>query len=81
MKGGLANGMTGFVRAIIFNEEKTSSDSPDFIMVRFNHYSGPCIEDNLFSVAMIIRSCFVKKIKKKLLKTVPIESCLCYWNS
>ena len=43
LKRGLANGTTGFVLAIIFNEEKTSSDSPDFIIVQFDHYSGPMI--------------------------------------
>ena len=51
VEGGLANGTTGFIRAIIFNEEKTSSESQDFIMVQFDHYSGPCINGKLFPVA------------------------------
>ena len=72
MKGGLANGMTGFVRAIIFNEEKTSSDSPDFIMVQFDNYSGPCINGNLFPVAMIIRSC-EKNGRKFIRKQFPLK--------
>ena len=51
VKEGLANGTTGFVCAIIFNKNKTSSESSNFIIVQFAHYSGPCINGKLFPVA------------------------------
>ena len=36
---------------------KTTSKTPDYIMVQFNGSNGQCIYANLFSVAMIIQSC------------------------
>ena len=57
VKGGLANGTLGTVQAVVYNEMKTTSEAPDFIMVQFDGYNGPCINANLFPVAMIIRSC------------------------
>ena len=72
VKGGLANGTTGFFRAIIFNESITSSDSPDFIMVQFDHYSEPCINGNLFPVPMIIRS-YEKNGRKFIRKQFPLK--------
>ena len=55
--GGLANGCLGNVCAVIYNENKTSSESPDYIMVQCDNYNGACIDGNLFHVAMIIRIC------------------------
>ena len=54
---GLANGCLGTVCAVIYNGNKTSSESPDYIMVQFDNYNGACINGNLFPVAMIIRTC------------------------
>ena len=55
--GGLANCCLGTVCAVIYSEHKTSSESPDDIMVQFDYYNGACINGNLFPVAMIIRMC------------------------
>ena len=57
VKGGLANGTLGTIQAVVYNEMKTTSEAPDFIMVQYDGYNGPCINANLFPVAMIIRSC------------------------
>ena len=55
--GGLADGCLGTVCAVIYNENKTCFESPDYIMVQFDNYNCACINGNLFPVAMIIRTC------------------------
>ena len=62
----------GFVCAILLNEKNTS-ESPDFIVVQFAHYSRPCINGISFPRAMIIRSC-EKNGKKIIRKQFPLKT-------
>ena len=49
VEGGSADGTMETVGAVIYNENITSSELYDYIMVQFDSYDGPCINGNLFS--------------------------------
>ena len=57
LEGGLANASLGTVRAKIFDDDTEPPQPPRYILVQFNNYDGPCINENLFPVEIIIRSC------------------------
>ena len=68
----LANGTLQTVREIVCNENKTSIEFPDYVMVPFDNYKGSCINENLFSVARITRFC-EKNGRKITRKQFPLK--------
>ena len=72
VEGGLADGTLGTVRAIVYNENKTSIECPDYVMVQFDNYKGSCINGNLFPVKTIARNC-EKNGRKFTRKRFPLK--------
>ena len=46
VEGSRANSSLGTVHAMIYNENKTSSESLDYIMMQLVNYNGACINGN-----------------------------------
>ena len=46
VKGGKASGTFGTVQAVITNKIKTTSKTPDYIIVQFDDSNGICINAN-----------------------------------
>ena len=62
-----ANGILETVREIVCNENKTSIEFPDYVMVQFGNYKGSCINGILNPAATITRFCKKngRKFKRK----------------
>ena len=63
VSGGLVNGTTGTVKAIIYDEGITPPELPLYILVDFDNYAGPCIKDNLFPVVPVTATWTYQNIK------------------
>lgn len=62
VEGGLVNGALGTIKNIVYNAHSDVPELPAYILVEFDHYNGPYIQNNCFPVVPILRSSFHRNI-------------------